>query len=353
MRILVSILTSSKAYLAKLCHDSVLTQLGEEDSIVVIVNSSNPDHFDDVRCLFSNDTNIQKTDSNGKPGKGHNSILHYFRTQPQYDYCVVIDGDDFMFPQALSRLRHYLRYEPDLLFIAFHDILQSELPHEESNVPYITFRNKCVFAYNVEECTTKEWYKVKGEVNPFRHPIDKMNSYARPFAFSRSALEQDIYYDENMALYDDFIVFLKAFELHNLGKLTTYAAIDTNLYLYNTTSQDAATKRFFAPENAETRILENEYYQTSIHNKFLTLKQWDLKRFPLLELGQNSEPDTFFTKCKFVDELSKYIRLQCMIPQKDNMDIILRYCKENGNQAMHDDLIRTLEWLVSKHQKSE
>jgi hypothetical protein len=350
MRLLVSILTSSKPDLAKLCYDSVSSQLNPEDSIVIIVNSTNPDHITDIRRLLPPGANIQETESNGKPGKGHNSVLLYFQSQPQYDYCVIVDGDDFLYPRALDRLHKYLRYEPDILFIAFHDILQSELPPANSNIPFITFRNKCVLSYNVEAFTLGEWYKIKGAINPFRHPIDQMNSYARPFAFSRKSVNSniDIYYDENVALYDDFIVFLKAFELDNLGKLKTYAAIDTNLYLYNSTSQDAATKRFFAPENAPLRQLENEHYQSSIHNRFLTLKQWDLKRFPLLELGQTSEPNEFLAKCQFVDELAKHIRLQCMVPQQDNMDIILQYCKETGNVAMCEDLINTLTWLVTR-----
>jgi hypothetical protein len=353
MRILVSILTSSKPDLAKLCYDSVASQIHSVDTktdIVVIVNSTNPDHITDIRRILPPGTNIQETESNGKPGKGHNSILHYFQSQPQYDYCVIVDGDDFLYPRALSRLQHYLRYEPDILFVAFHDILQSELPPTNSNVPFITFRNKCVLSYNVEEFTVGEWHRIKGAINPFHKQIDQMNSYARPFAFSRKSVTEDIdiYYNENLALYDDFIVFLKAFELHNTGKLNIYAAIDTNLYLYNSTSQDAATKRFFAPENAQLRQLENEHYQSSIRNRFLTLKQWDLKRFPLLELGQTSDPGEFLAKCQFVDNISANIRLQCMVPQQDNMDIILRHCKETGNQAMYDELIRGLEWLVSR-----
>ena len=317
-----------------------------EFDIVVIVNSTNPEHINDIRLLFPLDTNIQETESNGKPGKGHNSVLRYFQTQPQYDYCVIIDGDDFLYPRALSRLQQYLRYEPDVLFIAFHDILQSELPPKESNIPYITFRNKCVLSYNVEEFTVGEWYKIKGGINPFHHDIDKMNTYARPFVFSRKSLEHDIYYDENMTLYDDFIVFLKAFELHKLGILKTYALVDTNLYLYNSTSLDAATKRFFAPENKQIQMQEVANYRNSIHNRFLTLKRWDLKELPTLELGQTSEPDNFWTKCQFVDDLSTKLRLQCMVPQQDNMDIILQYCKNTGNSAMYDDLIYSLEMLL-------
>lgn len=348
MRLLISILTSSKPDLAKLCYDSVKTQHHPlESDIVVVVNSTNPNHIDDIRQVMPLGTNIQETASNGKPGKGHNSVLRYFQSQPQYDYCVMVDGDDFLYPHALSRLQHYLRYEPDLLFIAFQDILQSELPAKDHNVPFLTFRNKCVLSYNVEEFTLGDWYKIKGAINPFRNPVSNMNTYARPFVFSRKSVDHDIYYDENMSLYDDFVVFLKAFELGNLGKLKSFAIIDTNIYLYNSTSLDAATKRFFSPENEDARIQENEYYKASIQNKYLTLKHWDLKRFPLLELGQTSEPDMFLAKCKFVDELATNIRLQCMVPRQDNMDIILQYCKNTSNHAMYNDLVRGLEWMLS------
>lgn len=345
MRLLVAILTSSKPDLARLCYDSITSQHPSED-IVVIVNSTNPHHLEDIRSQMPPGTIIQETESNGRPGKGHNSVLRHFQQHPEYDYVVMVDGDDFLYPRALTRLEHYLKYEPDLLFIAFHDILQSDVQAKDSNVPFITFRNKCCLSYNVEANTVGEWHRVKGGINPFLGDINNMNTYARPFVFSRKSMNYDIFYDENMVLYDDFIVFLKAFELGILGKLNVFAAIDTNLYLYNATSIDAATNRYFSDENEPTRIKENDYFQQSIKNRFLTLKQWDLKRFPLLELGQNSEPDNFITKCKFVDKLASNMRLQCMIPQQDNMNIILQHCREVGNTVLHDDLIATLEWVL-------
>jgi len=314
---------------------------------VVIVNSTNPNHADDIRRIMPENTNIQETESNGKPGKGHNSVLHFFRTQPQYDYCVIVDGDDFLYPRALSRLQHYLKYEPDILFIAFHDILNAETQPDDSTVPYITFRNKIVLNYNDDACTLDIWHKFKGSINPFRNNICHMNSYARPFVFSRKTVDNnhDVYYDENMVLYDDFIVFLKAFELEKLGKLKAYTLIDTNLYLYNRTITDSATNILFANENGVAQTRENVNYQDSIKNKFLTLKCWDLKQFPLLELGQTSEPDNFLVKCKFVDELAKRIELPCIVPQKDNIEYVLNECKSTNNLALHDDLIQTREWI--------
>jgi len=345
MRLLISVLTSSKPDLARLCYDSIKSQQHNplDTDIVVIVNSTNPHHLEDVQSQMPPGTNIQETESNGRPGKGHNSVLRYFQQHPEYDYVVMVDGDDFLYPRALSRLEHYLRYEPDILFIAFHDILHPKLV--DPTTPHISFRNKCCLSYNIDTLTADEWYRIKGAINPFQNDINHMNTYARPFVFSRKSVSHDIYYDENVTLYDDFIVFLKAFELGVLGKLKTFTLIDTNLYLYNLTSLDTASKTYFSAENEPKRKQENEYYQQSIKNRFLTLKRWDLTKFPLLELGQNSEPDNLLTKFKFVDTLASKIRLQCMVPQQHNIELILQHCREVGNQVYHDDLVATLDWI--------
>jgi hypothetical protein len=34
-----------------------------------------------------------------------------------------------------------------------------------------------------------------------------------------------------------------------------------------------------------------------------------------------------------------------MVPKEDNMDIVMNYCKETGNQVFYDDLVQTLKWL--------
>jgi hypothetical protein len=346
MRFLISILTSSKPDLARLCYDSVYSQIDpEQDSIVIIVNSTNPHHIEDIRQLMPENTNIQETESNGSPGKGHNSVLHYFRTQIEYNYCIIIDGDDFLYPRALTRLSHYMKYEPDILMVAFHDILQSHIPSNlnGTNYPYISFQNKCCLSYNVDDITLNEWHRVKGGLNPFKANINEMNTIARPFLFSRKSLQYDILYDENMKLYDDFIVVLKCFEQNMLGNLRMFAMADSNIYLYNTTSLDTATNRY----SAENRIMENEYYQRSIHNRFLNLRLWDLKKMPLLQLEQNSEPDDFLVKCKFIDNIAKNIRVYSMVPQQDNIDIIMNHCRETGNMVFYDDLVQTLEWIYS------
>ena len=348
MRLLVAILTSSKPDLVKLCYESVRNQFRPFDfeyDIVVIVNSINSTHIEDVRAILPKYVTIHDTESNGKPGKGHNSALGYFQSKSEYDYCIIVDGDDFLYPRAFMRLQHYLHYRPDMLFIAFHDSLQPTLAQENRNVPFVSFHNKCYLSYNIDAVTIDEWYKIKGAIHPFQRDINHMNTIARPFVFSRKSLDYDIYYDENMQLYDDFNVFLKAFEQHALGNLRVFTMVESNMYLYNTTTQDTASKKYFSPENETAQVTENDHYKKSIRSKFLALRRWDLTKMPLLELGQNNEPDEFLVKCKFVRDLATKLNMPCIIPQEDNMDIVMKYCKESGNTVFYDDLVQTLEWL--------
>ena len=36
---------------------------------------------------------------------GHNSLINLFKNRPIYDYMLMIDGDDFLYPYALNQLQ--------------------------------------------------------------------------------------------------------------------------------------------------------------------------------------------------------------------------------------------------------
>ena len=123
-RVLISILTSGKIDLLLLCYESVTKQelacaAGAEGApkytydVVVVVNSTDAGYAETVRALLPG-VEVVVTESNGRPGKGHNSVLTNFRRRAfgaeKYDYCLLVDGDDFLYPRAqpprvLPRLR--------------------------------------------------------------------------------------------------------------------------------------------------------------------------------------------------------------------------------------------------------
>ena len=361
MKVLVSILTSSKPELLKLCYESICGQETPdfEYDIVVIVNTLNPDYAGVVRESLPAGVHIVETESNGRPGKGHNSVLrHFASSSTQYDYCVIIDGDDFLYPRAFRRLQHYLAYQPDVLFITFHDMMKSVLSEAEKSIPFVSIQNKCYLFYNITDVTLHEWYAVKGSKNPFTTSINDLNTLARPFVFSKAALvssEVDLFYDESMKLFDDFVVFMKCFEQSRLGKLKVYGMVDADMYLYNMISTDNATNTYFDTSNPDAekdRRREQECFMNSIQNKFLTLRRWDLSQFPLLELGQMNEPDNFVVKYKFVNDLVRRMSLplsQVMDSAVDNLDLVQRYCEEHSTN--HTLAVFLDELMLVKHER--
>lgn len=103
MQTLVGILTSEKIDKLDRCIQSVLTQTDKED-VVVIVNSLD-DRFVNLAVHLSEKYGLRSiiTDSNGKPGKGKNSLLKYF-LETDYSHLIPVDGDDYLLPNAIEIL---------------------------------------------------------------------------------------------------------------------------------------------------------------------------------------------------------------------------------------------------------
>ena len=117
-KFLITLLTSYNEYILLNTYNSIKNQVEHniDYKVVIIVNSLNSNYYHDVCNKFENiDVKIIQTQSNGKPGMGHNSVIHYFKQNPQYDYLIPIDGDDFLYPQALHQLSKILIYNPTIM----------------------------------------------------------------------------------------------------------------------------------------------------------------------------------------------------------------------------------------------
>ena len=124
---LVTLLTSSNSKLLKLSYQTIIKQINHNFNytIVIVVNSLDTYYFQEVCNEFKNsEVEIIETESNGKPGKGHNSLFEIFRKKKQYDYLIPIDGDDFLYPYAFHQLSKIIQSnKPDILVLQGNDIL--------------------------------------------------------------------------------------------------------------------------------------------------------------------------------------------------------------------------------------
>ena len=116
-KFLITILSSSNAELLKLSYNSIISQINHNlnYTIVLIINSLNSNYINDVKTEFVDyNIDIIETVSNGKPGTGHNSCLNYFHNNKIYDYLIMFDGDDLVYPTFLSQISKAFDYENNL-----------------------------------------------------------------------------------------------------------------------------------------------------------------------------------------------------------------------------------------------
>jgi hypothetical protein len=338
MKIFVAILTSSDAALCKLTYDTIINQEAHDliYDIFIIVNSKNTEYYSAILDTYKDviiPVKIIQTESNGYPGKGHNSVINTFRNELNYDYCILIDSGDFFYPTAFHHLSMYLAYKPDMLFVSYHDHLSRIIYHENS--PYICIDDKCVLNYNIDNISAKLWYEMNGK-NPFHHNINQLNTPSRPVLFSRKVCEYDILYDENMKLYDDFIVFIKSFELCILKSIKMYLLIDSDIYLYNRITENNATTAY---NNSTNQDDENKNFINSIKKKYLAIRDWDLKQIPRLSLGQFNDPGDFIRKIKFIINIVRQMPLSKIYTNsRNNIELITKIANEIQNKNLSQDL---------------
>lgn len=285
---LFTILTSSKLNFLIESYNSVLNQVGTkiDYDIVIIINSLNENYYNTVLNYFSQFGNftkgvkIVKTESNGSPGKGHNSCLEYFKNNSKYSHLFQIDGDDFIYPWFLKSMENYLQYpyNPDILLLPFSDIIDLNYNSNKIHYPF----EKCFYYYNLEslECMNRV-YEVKK--SPFKHKLENINTPARILFISRQALNKiNFKYQENVKLYDDLYPFLQIMEYNKLfNDLNIYFVEDYYLHINNRLNEDSLSDNFLKNKE-ENYLLENKNFQDAISNKFLSIRNFNLKEIKVL-----------------------------------------------------------------------
>lgn len=110
MKFLTAVLTSGNLKLL----GRALHSLESQDNVVIVVNTLDDDFYAELnRSEISTVYPIVRTESNGLPGKGHQSVLDYFLTT-DYTHLIKIDGDDFLLPGGHTAIRHTLCAKPDV-----------------------------------------------------------------------------------------------------------------------------------------------------------------------------------------------------------------------------------------------
>lgn len=348
--ILVTLLTSSGI---EFLEESINSFFGQKDvnldefKLLIVVNTFNDNYFKEVSQKFGNKLQVVRTQSNGKPGKGHNSLIDIFSCSTNFDYLIPIDGDDFLYPYALKRICMYIEYKPDVLFLPYNDIIGSEYTGQTLSMP---IHGKLYLSYNNYVTDMKNQW-VTQKLNPFTNKIERCNTPGRLILLSRNGLNLDIRYDENLKWYDDFIIFLKCFESIMLrDNYRIFMLDDKEIYLYNRINEDSVSDKFKINYD-ENVISERINFENSIKNKFLAIRHWDLSKVVFLKLDDEDNfcgLDKLLFTDSLIESLDKNLNISKYKPVTMNYEN-LKLFKDYAVEKNINEMIDLYSYLTDKY----
>ena len=278
-KFLITLLTSSDSKLLKLSYNTIKKQINHNFNytIVIVVNTLNTQYLQEVSNEFKNiDVEIIETESNGKPGKGHNSLFEIFRKK-QYDYLIPIDGDDFLYPYALYQLSKIIHLKnPDILVLQGNDILSWYNDSTNSTDIYL---NNCFYLIKQDEYPDNKWKFNKNSVNI--NPFIKNNKFITPIRLilcNRKILNLNIthFYCEKCNVLDDYLFYLHFINIYIKNLLNIFIINSNHIYLYNDLS-------ILSVHN--TLDLNNDYeYIQSYQSNFSDIINYFSNNWNVLEL---------------------------------------------------------------------
>lgn len=294
------ILTSSKFDLLIRCIKSVIIQypVSFKYTILVNVNTKNDSYYNkvinEIPKLFNEKIEIIRTESNGYPGKGHNSCIQLFKDRKEYNYFTMIDGDDLYYPCAFQRFEKYLKKYPnmDLLHMMLNDRVHFD-NNENYNYRQLLLNYKLISAFdNIEN-----WWKTHKMNSPYIGHFADNKTPSRILLCSRNIFNTTIpiRYSEEMKLYDDYIAFLSFYEAELRKEIKTYSCSDTYIYLYNSLNDNSASYKFHDREY-EQNIWDKE---KDIYNNVKN-DNWNIKNLPYAIIDIPNNFNTF-SKLQFID----------------------------------------------------
>ena len=158
MNVLSLILTSSKLGLLKRGIKSVEEQTGVsfEYTLKIVVNTLDEDYYKLVCKEIGDKYEIIRTESNGTPGKGHNSLIKVFKSFPEFTHMTILDGDDMYYPCAFHQIKKMVIGFPDmdLLHLMINDSIKSS-NKEGVNDKILNYNFRLISAFNNRD----NWWK--------------------------------------------------------------------------------------------------------------------------------------------------------------------------------------------------
>lgn len=194
----------------------------------IVINSLDLDFVMQAE-QFCKESNLEYTitESNGKPGRGKNSVLDVF-TQSDYEYAVMIDGDDWLTPHGVYYYKKCAELEnpPDVLCLTSQLALYNA--GGITRLIYTFFTNEPISVI-IGNCDHPERQLWAGFSYYYINRKEVMN---RVVFLSRRAAQYR--FNEDMPIGEDTEHFLRLKHAHFTGDLCMYQKDDRiPTYIYD------------------------------------------------------------------------------------------------------------------------
>jgi glycosyltransferase involved in cell wall biosynthesis len=229
------VLTSSNLDLLKR-HASIEYSNIPIDLLVVVINTKDK-VYEKEASEYCQQAGIEYyiTESNGTPGRGKNSLLEKF-LESDNDYCVQIDGDDYLTPHGVYVYNNLANTKnpPDAVCLTKQISMMYD-PEGSSKIPMaMRFFH---IDYDVEIAKLQE-HEVDDRVIEFyqaqKKYSEKEESHCRVTWYSRNAAEHRFL--ENIHIGEDTLHYFKLKHEHFAGRLVFMNNVESPpTYIYDQT----------------------------------------------------------------------------------------------------------------------
>jgi hypothetical protein len=203
---------------------------------VIVVNTLNDSYYQEV-LTEGFPYPVVRTESNGRPGKGKNSVAELF-LQSDCDFMTQIDGDDLFYPTYLQSLwQHVKRYPSiDVLGLIPADFIKVEKPTAGH-----------IFA--VGDLWASVWGTSLGTPYPNGGPgrgewLDQLLPKSQDFTILQSKKSAKFKIDEHIAVGEDHLYTMKLLSEHQKGTINYFQSMSSDIYLIDSTTENSVQKQF-------------------------------------------------------------------------------------------------------------
>jgi hypothetical protein len=204
--------------------------------VVVVINSLDG-QYQNLATSLSDKYGLKFviTESNGRPGKGKNSLIAHF-LQTEYTHFIPVDGDDILLPDAVEKLAAIANERnPDILGLIDGLVLLND-----ETMPVTEWQDhEVLLKRSIDNTDPKNLKRLNIHVVKLKRVASEYGNALNRFILLNRKAASYISYDENVSSGEDVKQGMLLKLMQREGKLNYLLLSSQDIYLYDVTDPGA------------------------------------------------------------------------------------------------------------------